>query len=50
MMELAFDCSNCKQFSQYKKCVHTLLLEKDAHDYLLFSESCGWRIEQRGSG
>ena len=39
-MELVLDCSNCKQFVKHKKCVHTLLLETDARDYLAFSDTC----------
>ncbi|EJD41025.1 hypothetical protein AURDEDRAFT_170003 [Auricularia subglabra TFB-10046 SS5] len=38
-MGLAFDCANCKQFKQYKKCIHMMLVQKDAHDHLIFSET-----------
>lgn len=39
-MDLVFDCSNCKQFKLYGACVHTLILQRDTANYLLFTENC----------
>lgn len=42
-MGFEFNCSNCKQFKEHKCCIHTLLLERDAHNYLMFTQSCEYR-------
>ncbi|EJD36401.1 hypothetical protein AURDEDRAFT_174524 [Auricularia subglabra TFB-10046 SS5] len=38
-MELVYDCLDCKQFKSLRRCVHTLLLQEDAQEYLMFSET-----------